>query len=52
VLDAFARAPVELARKTGTPTPHIDAVHALVMLLAQTMEQHLARLQLVKRWDV
>ena len=51
-IDALVGAVVELGRKTGTPTPHIDAVHALVMLLAQTMEQHLARLQLVKRWDV
>jgi 2-dehydropantoate 2-reductase len=51
-IDALVGSVVELARKTGTPTPHIDAVHALVMLLARTMEQHLARLQLVKRWDV
>jgi 2-dehydropantoate 2-reductase len=50
-IDALVGSVVELARKTGTPTPHIDAVHALVMLLAHTMEQHLARLQLVKRWD-
>jgi 2-dehydropantoate 2-reductase len=51
-IDALVGSVVELARKTGTATPHIDAVHALVKLLAHTMEQQLARLQLVKRWDV
>jgi len=50
-IDALVGSVVELARKTGTPTPHIDAVYALVSLLAHTMEQQLARLQLVKRWD-
>jgi 2-dehydropantoate 2-reductase len=28
---------VELARLTGTPTPHIDTVHSLVKLLARSM---------------
>ena len=51
-IDALVGSVVELARKTDTPTPHIDAVYALVSLLAHTMEQQLARLQLVKRWDV
>ena len=51
-IDALVGSVVELARKTGTATPHIDAVHALVSLLARTMEQQLARLQLVRRWDV
>ena len=51
-IDALVGSVVELARKTGTATPHIDAVYALVKLLAHTMEQQLARLQLVKRWDV
>jgi len=30
---------VELARLTDTPTPHIDTVYSLVMLLARMMQQ-------------
>jgi 2-dehydropantoate 2-reductase len=37
-IDALVGAVVELARLTGTPTPHIDTVHALVKLLAHTMD--------------
>jgi 2-dehydropantoate 2-reductase len=36
-VEALVGAVVELARLTDTPTPHIDAVHALVTLLNQTM---------------
>ncbi|HET9822723.1 MAG TPA: 2-dehydropantoate 2-reductase [Burkholderiaceae bacterium] len=36
-IDALVGAVVELGRLTGTPTPHIDAVHALVKLLAHRM---------------
>jgi 2-dehydropantoate 2-reductase len=36
-IDALVGAVIELGRLTGTPTPHIDAVHALVKLLAHTM---------------
>jgi len=40
---ALVGAVVELARLTDTPTPHIDAVYALVTLLNQTMsEEHAA----------
>ncbi len=38
-IDALVGAVVELGRLTGTPTPHIDAVYALVKLLARTMEE-------------
>ncbi len=38
-IDALVGAVVELARLTETPTPHIDAVYALVKLLARTMEE-------------
>jgi len=36
-IDALVGSVVELARLTGTPTPRIDAVYALVKLLASTM---------------
>jgi 2-dehydropantoate 2-reductase len=38
-IDALVGSVVELGRLTGTPTPHIDAVYALVKLLARTMEE-------------
>jgi 2-dehydropantoate 2-reductase len=38
-VEALVGSVVELARLTGTPTPHIDAVYALVGLLAQSMQQ-------------
>jgi 2-dehydropantoate 2-reductase len=37
-IDALVGSVVELGRLTQTPTPHIDAVYALVKLLARTME--------------
>ena len=38
-IDALLGSVVELARLTGTPTPHIDSVYALTKLLAKTMEE-------------
>jgi len=38
-IDALVGSVVELGRLTGTPTPHIDAVYALVKLLSRTMEE-------------
>ena len=38
-IDALVGAVVELARMTGTPTPHIDSAYALVKLLEQAMTQ-------------
>ncbi|MCL4801642.1 MAG: 2-dehydropantoate 2-reductase [Burkholderiales bacterium] len=38
-VDALVGAVIELGRITGTPTPHIDAVFALVKLLARTMRE-------------
>jgi 2-dehydropantoate 2-reductase len=38
-IDALVGAVIELARLTGTPTPHIDSAYALVKLLEQTMTQ-------------
>ena len=38
-IDALVGSVVELGRLTGTATPHIDTVYALVKLLAWTIEQ-------------
>jgi 2-dehydropantoate 2-reductase len=38
-IDALVGSVVELGRLTGTPTPHIDTVYALVKLLAKTMDE-------------
>lgn len=45
-IDALVGSVVELARLARTPTPHIDAVYALMKLLAHTMAQQGARLRL------
>jgi 2-dehydropantoate 2-reductase len=37
-IDALLGSVMELARLTGTPTPHIDTVYALTKLLANTLE--------------
>ncbi|NML45295.1 2-dehydropantoate 2-reductase [Ramlibacter sp. G-1-2-2] len=39
-IDALVGSVVELARLTDTPTPHIDALYALVKLLAKTMGEN------------
>jgi 2-dehydropantoate 2-reductase len=36
-IDAIAGSVVELARLTGTPTPHIDALYASTKLLERTL---------------
>lgn len=43
-LDALVGSVVELARITGTPTPHLDAIHAATSLLARTLAAQQARL--------
>jgi 2-dehydropantoate 2-reductase len=45
-IDALVGSVVELARLTGTPTPHIDAVYALVKLLSRTMQAEGGRVRL------
>ena len=45
-IDALTGSVVELARLTGTPTPHIDTVHAMVKLLAQILATQQGRLQI------
>ncbi|MCY7318795.1 MAG: 2-dehydropantoate 2-reductase, partial [Ramlibacter sp.] len=45
-IDALVGSVAELGRLTQTPTPHIDAVYALVKLLARAMEASHSRLRL------
>ncbi|HMO46059.1 MAG TPA: 2-dehydropantoate 2-reductase [Rubrivivax sp.] len=45
-IDALVGSVAELARLTQTPTPHIDAVLALVKLLARTMDEHKGRVRM------
>ena len=45
-IDALVGSVVELGRLTGTPTPHIDAVYALVKLLARSMEELQGRVEM------
>lgn len=45
-LQALVAAVMELGRITGTPTPTIDAVHALASLLAQRLQSSQGRLSL------
>ena len=45
-LDALLGAVIELARLTGTPTPHCDAVYACASLLGATLAAQKGRLQL------
>ncbi len=42
--DALVGSVIELGRLTGTPTPHIDTVFALMRLLAQSLERANGRL--------
>lgn len=43
-LQALVGSVVELARVTGTPTPHLDAIHAATSLLASTLAAHKGKL--------
>ena len=45
-IDALVGSVVELGRLTDTTTPHIDTVYALVKMLAKTMEEESARVQM------
>jgi 2-dehydropantoate 2-reductase len=45
-IDALVGSIVELGRLTDTPTPHIDTVHALVKLLAKTMDDEKGRVKM------
>lgn len=47
-IDALVGSVVELGRLTGTPTPHIDTVYALVKLLARTMAEERGHVRLTK----
>ncbi len=45
-IEALVGAVIELGQLTGTPTPHISTVYALVRLLARTMENERAQVRL------
>ncbi|HEY8710942.1 MAG TPA: 2-dehydropantoate 2-reductase, partial [Burkholderiaceae bacterium] len=45
-IDALVGSVAELGRLTGTPTPHVDTVYALVKLLALSMEAGQGRVRL------
>ena len=45
-VDALLGSVVELARLTGTPTPHIDSLYALVKLLARTLQEQRGHVRL------
>ena len=47
-IDALVGSVVELGRLTGTPTPHIDSVYALVKLLERTMAEESGQVRLLK----
>lgn len=47
-LDALLGAVLELARLTGTPAPHLAAVHACASLLARTLQESGGRLRVEK----
>nr|WP_314627812.1 2-dehydropantoate 2-reductase [uncultured Noviherbaspirillum sp.] len=47
-IDALVGAVVELGRLTGTPTPHIDTVYALVKLLDRTVAEESGVVKLQK----
>ena len=45
-LEALVGSIIELGRLTGTPTPHIDTVYALMRLLARSLERANGRLSI------
>ncbi len=45
-ISALIGSVVELGRITGTPTPHIDAIYAVVSLLAKTLQDERGRLKI------
>jgi 2-dehydropantoate 2-reductase len=47
-IDALVGSVVELGKLTGTPTPHIDAVYALVKLLSRNMQEERSHVRLAK----
>lgn len=47
-IDALVGSVIELGQLTGTPTPHIDTVYALVKLLAKEIEEQSGCVRLAK----
>ena len=48
-IDALIGAVIEMGQLTGTPTPHIEAVYALMKLLQKTMQGEEARVVMMPR---
>jgi 2-dehydropantoate 2-reductase len=48
-IDALIGAVIEMGQLTGTPTPHIEAVYALMKLLQKTMQGEEARVVMLPR---
>jgi 2-dehydropantoate 2-reductase len=46
-IDPLVGSVIELGRLTGTPTPHIESVYALVKLLGKTMQEERAGVRMV-----
>lgn len=47
-IDALVGSVIELGRLTGTPTPHVDTVYALVKLLDRAMTQEQGQVRMLK----
>jgi 2-dehydropantoate 2-reductase len=47
-IDALVGSVAELGKLTGTPTPHIDTVYALVKLLSRNMQEERCHVRLAK----
>jgi 2-dehydropantoate 2-reductase len=45
-LEAIAGSVIEMARLTGTATPHLDAIYACTRLLAKTLAEHKGKLRI------
>ena len=45
-IEALLGSVVELARITGTPTPHIDSIYACARLLADGLDRQQGRLRI------
>ena len=47
-LEALAGSVIELARLTGTPTPHLDTIYACARLLAKTLGEQKGKLRIAR----
>ena len=45
-LEALVGSVIELGKLTATPTPHLDTIYALMLLLARSLDQAKGRLEI------